>query len=215
MYSEADKTVMRNTYLEHPTEEALERFIMKRSSEDELEVLETHILACDACVGRLENLELQISMLKEALADFEADRIQKEMAAPTRSSWKSWLSVPTLSWAGAAVAALAIGVAIIPTSVPRSYNLSATRGAASTVLPEGKALDLHLDTTDIQQGTLQAEIVNASGAPVWKGSASVHSESAEVKVPEIGQSGTYFLRLYSDESAADRELLREYRFDVK
>lgn len=205
---------MNNLYTEHPTEEALERFVLKRSPEEESEVLETHILACEQCVDRLETLELEISTLKETLAASEADRIKKELA-PTRSSWRNWFTVPTLSWAGAAVAALAIGLAVIPSSMPRSYNLSAYRNHVVTVLPEGKPVDLHLDATDIQQGPVEAEVVTSIGSQVWTGKTSVKKQDAEVKLPKIEQSGTYFLRLYSAQANNNRDLLREYRFDVK
>ena len=41
-------------YLDHPNEEALERFLRNEVQESELETIETHILACESCVTRLE-----------------------------------------------------------------------------------------------------------------------------------------------------------------
>ena len=89
------------TYFDHPNEEALERFLLQRSDENELEVLETHILACEVCITRLETLELQITNLKAALVTAEEQRIQKELHS-ARSSWKSWFRVPLLivGWGG-------------------------------------------------------------------------------------------------------------------
>ncbi len=231
---------MTNPYLEHPNEEALERFLLQRSEENELEVLETHILACETCITRLETLELQITDLKAALVTAEEQRIQKELN-PARSSWKSWFTVPTLSWAGAACAALAVGLAVIPHYTQHNLQLSSAksgevaegdlsacrgadgadtslatcRGTETAILPEGRPLDLRLDTTDIPQGPVDVQVVNGAGADVWQGQTTVSNERAEVRLPEISQPGTYFLRFYAPSASAEHELLREFRFEVK
>jgi hypothetical protein len=49
------------------TEEALERFLLHQSRDEELEVLESHILACESCVTRLEDLEVWLAVTKLAL----------------------------------------------------------------------------------------------------------------------------------------------------
>ena len=82
--------------LEHPNEEALERFLLHRSGDEEIEVLETHILACESCITRLETLELQINDLTVALRAAEQERIAKQ-ASPAKEPWKSWFTLPTLS----------------------------------------------------------------------------------------------------------------------
>ena len=205
---------MTNSYLEHPTEEALERFLLHKSQDEELEVLETHILACDSCVTRLETLESELKTMKEALAVFETERIQKDLS-PARASWRSWFTLPKLSMAGGAVAALAVGVALIPQTVPQSFDLSSARGSETVAVPEGKPLDLHLDTTDIPAGTVDVQVADANGNPVWSSQAVVGSEKAEIKIPKISQAGTYFLRFYTVADTSQHELLREFRFEVK
>ena len=52
---------------DHPAEEALERFLLHHSRQEELELLEIHILGCEACVNRLEKLEPEIAATKLAL----------------------------------------------------------------------------------------------------------------------------------------------------
>ena len=231
---------MTKPYLDHPNEEALERFLLQRSDENELEVLETHILACEVCITRLETLELQITNLKAALVTAEEQRIQKELHS-ARSSWKSWFRVPSLSWAGAACAALAVGLAVVPHYTQHNLqlstvksnevaegDLSACRGADSSdaslatcrgmetaTLPQRRPLDLRLDTTDIPQGPVDVQVVNGAGADVWQGQTTVSNERAEVRLPEISQPGTYFLRFYAPSASAEHELLREFRFEVK
>ncbi|MBV8864552.1 MAG: hypothetical protein JO210_04035 [Acidobacteriaceae bacterium] len=230
---------MTKPYLDHPNEEALERFLLQRSEESELEVLETHILACETCITRLETLELQIANLKAALATAEEQAIQKELNRE-RFSWKSWFTVSSLSWAGAACAALAVGLAVVPLYTQHNLklsnansgeiaegdlsacrgagldtNLATCRGAETTTLPEGRPLDLRLDTTDIPQGPVDVQVVNGAGADVWQGQTTVTDEHARVRLPEISQPGTYFLRFYAPSASAEHELLREFRFEVK
>src|ERR1700761_3111870 len=104
---------MQNSYLTHPAEEALERFLLHQSPEDELDVVETHILACDACVSRLEVLGNQISTMKNALLELQQ---QSAVAAASQQhrSWKAWFTVPHLAWASAAAVAVAAGLVVTP-----------------------------------------------------------------------------------------------------
>jgi hypothetical protein len=205
---------MTDPFLEHPSEEALERFLMNHSEEQELEVVETHILACESCVARLESLEVQVTAIKEALAQYESERIQKERQSAT-AGWRSWFTIPTLSWAGAAAAAIALGCVVIPHSIPRSFELSATRGGVVAVLPEHRPLALHLDAGDIPTGTVKVQLVNDAGREIWNGKTTVADEKASVRLPELSEAGIYFLRFYSISDGASSDPLREYRFEVR
>ncbi|MDQ2841816.1 MAG: hypothetical protein M3Y72_12415 [Acidobacteriota bacterium] len=227
---------MTNPNLEHPTEEALERYLLQRTDEQELESLETHVLACESCITRLEILEPEIATLKITLVDYEEARIQNELN-PSRSSWKDWFTIPRLSWAGAAVAALGIGLTVVPHSMQRlssahsvqvaegdlagcqpngtDMTLTACRGTETATLPGGHPLHLRLDATDIQQGHVDVQVVNGTGNQVWQGQTTVSNERAEVNMPEISQPGSYFLRFYAPSANSERELLREFRFEVK
>ncbi len=229
---------MTESYLEHPNEEMLERFLLHRSEDQELEVVETHILACESCITRLEKLELQVNDLKAALANWEEQRIQNELN-PKRSSWKSWFSTPNLSWAGAACAALILGLTFIPHSLHKTpyspssvqtangdlsacagsngsdTDLATCRGVEITTLPENRPLNLRLDATDIPEGPVDVQVVSSDGGEIWQGQASVSNQRAQVKLPQISQPGAYFLRFYAPGAGTERELLREFRFEVK
>jgi hypothetical protein len=228
---------MTDSYLEHPNEEALERFLLHRSEDQELEVVETHILACESCVTRLESLELQINDLKAALGSWEEQRIQNELN-PKRSSWKNWFSMPNLSWAGAACAALILGLTFIPHSLrntpsaPGSIQVAADlsacagsngsdtdlatcRGVEIATLPENRPLNLRLDATDIPEGPVDVQVVSSDGSEFWQGQTTVSNQRAQVKLPQISQPGPYFLRFYAPGAGTERELLREFRFEVK
>jgi hypothetical protein len=222
---------MTNPYILHPNEEALERFLLRRSDDQELETVETHILACDSCVARLEALEMQLADLKTSLALSEEERLRAAFN-PKVSAWKKWFTVPNLSWAGAACAALAVALVVVPgrwnsdqsnhaaegalsACAASDVNLAACRGTQTPVLPSNRPLDIRLDTTDITAGPVDAQLVNGMGRELWQGQGTVQNQRAELKVSRITEPGTYFLRLYAPGASTEHELLREYRFTVK
>jgi hypothetical protein len=228
---------MTNAYLKHPDDEALERFLLRHSDDQELEILETHILACDTCITRLEALELQIADMKAALSASEEKRIQNELDT-ARAPRKNWFGLPTLSWAGAAACGvLALGLTVIPhvlrksqpasngsspvtdfalcSGSDRDVNLATCRGSESATLPGNHPLNLRVATTDIPQGPVDVQVVNGSGDEVWQGQTTVKEERAEVRLPPLSASGPYFLRFYARSAGTERELLREFRFEVK
>jgi len=226
---------MKNSFSDHPSEEALERFLLNRSENEEVETLETHILACESCISRLETLELQIADLKTALTLSEEARIQRELNNNKQPFWKGWLTISSLSWAGAACAALALGLAVIPHSILRNRHADSTaqvadlsacsgsdidtlascRGLDTAVLPENRPLDLRLATTDIPAGPVDVQVVSGNGSEIWQGRSTVSHEHAEVKLPGISRPGPYFLRFYAQGASVEHELLREFRFEVK
>ncbi len=210
---------MQPTYLDHPTEEALERFVMNRSGEEELEIVETHILACESCVTRLESLEAAIADIKIAVTEMRREAAQKERSA-SKVSWRTWFTVPKLSWAGA-VAALALGIAVIPQFTHRvapvaDVSLTAYRGLENPVVPAGERLHLHLNAADLPHGAITVQIVDGRGADVWKGAAEIRNDQVDVTVPSMAKAGTHYLRLYElGKNNSEGDLLREFAFQVK
>jgi anti-sigma factor RsiW len=210
---------MEPTFLDHPTEETLERFVLNRSGDEELEIVETHILACDSCVARLEYLENEIADIKTAAAEVRLDAVQREYSAP-KVSWRSWFTVPKLSWAGA-VAALALGIALTPQFIHRAgpvaeVSLTAYRGLENPIVPAREPLHLHLNAADLPEGAVAVQIVNQQGSSVWKGSSEIRHDQVNITVPSMTKSGTHFLRLYQiSKDNPQGELLREFAFQVK
>jgi len=200
-----------DSYLEHPSEDALERFLLHRSNEEELETVETHILACNSCVSRLEAMEIQIAATKIALSELHQEKTAEEYAK-AQNPRKSWFSFQKLSWAGAA-AALALGMVVTPAFKPADVNLSAYRGSETTVVPEWRPLHLHLNATDLAANDVSAEVVDADGNQVWKGSTSIKGNQADLTLPRLTKSGSYLLRLYAANGSGNP--LREYSFRTK
>jgi hypothetical protein len=208
---------MQNSYLDnHPAEETLERFLLHQCSEPELETVETHILACDACVSRLEALETQIAAIKTALGELQREKAFA--AAAEHGAWKRWFTVPNLSWAGAAAAVIAAGVFITPelrrSQPPADVTLSTYRDMQTGVVPEGRPLHVHFNAQGLPDGPVTVQLVNDTGAELWKGAGVIRQEKAEVTAPKIAQDGSYLFRLYGG-ARPQGELLREYSFQVK
>jgi hypothetical protein len=200
-------------YLEHPTEEALERFLLHQSDQEELDLVETHVLACDACVARLEELETQISDIKVAAQEWQRDP-RRERSREKRS-WRSWFTIPTLSWAGAC-AALLLGIAAIPLFVPKDVKLTAYRDNQVSEVPEWRPVRVQLNAQDLPEGPVGAQLLTWNGSEVWSGTSAVRHDQVEVELPRLKRSGNYFLRLYALEPDHTRgDLLREFPFQVK
>ena len=78
------KDDMQNTPLEHPSEEMLERYVLHQSTELELDTIETHVLACESCVARLEDLEAYIGILRQAHQELQLEEAKQPVKESTR-----------------------------------------------------------------------------------------------------------------------------------
>jgi hypothetical protein len=210
--------IMTNTYLEHPAEEVLERFLLQHSDEEELDVVETHILACESCVARLETLETQIAATKLALQNIHQQEVAKAVAKQPAPS-RSWFTLPRLSMAGA-LAALAIGIGIAPQFMNRNapvaqVSLVAYRGSETPTVPRDHQLDVHLNANDLNEDNVAVQLVDDRGSQLWKGNATVKQNEIDVNVPKISETGAHFFRIYAPATKGEGELLREFAFNVK
>src|SRR3954451_22524042 len=180
---------------QHPTEETLENFLLHRMQEEELETTETHILACDSCVARLEAMEIQLEATKMALAEFHKETVQKNYAADAVKDTRwAWLKLPTLSLAGAG-AALAIALTIAPRFTPVERSVSAVMGSEVTVIPSNRPLLLHLNAKDLPEQKVAVQVVSADGNEVYKGDSTVHNSTVDAKLPKFHDKGNYLVRL--------------------
>jgi hypothetical protein len=209
------RTYNMNNYLEHPGEEVLERFVLHQSGEEELEVVETHILACDSCVARLENLEIEIAATKLALQEMKRrEAAQSQVAAARQASWRSWFTMPRLSMAGG-LAAIALGILIAPqfrSEASVDVNLYANRGSEVAQAPVAKPLHVVLNNVELPQGSVVVKLVDDQGKEDWKGVAPVQKDRVAVNLPKIQQPGEYHLQVYGADSNSE---LTEFAFEVK
>lgn len=209
---------MQNSYLDHPAEEALERFLLHQCPDEELDTVETHILGCGSCVSRLEALETQIADLRIAFEELQHEQTVA-VAAKQHRSWKTWFTVPNLAWAGAG-AAVVVGLALTPQFLRHpaplaDVSLLAYRGSEVTSVPEHRRLHVHLNAADLPEGPVVVELVNDTGVRVWQSATQIHGEAADVVAPQIDQPGAYFFRIYSaGQGNRPSELLREFALQV-
>lgn len=206
------RSIMNGPYQDHPHEDALERFLLNQSEEEELEIVETHILACESCVTRLETLEFNLAATKLALTNLQAEQAAK-LAQPTtsRTSWLSWLTMPRLSFAGAGLAACALAFALV--SVPREVDVLANRGNETTVVSQWLPLHLHLDARDLPTGPVDVDVVDPNGGRVWRGQSTIEGDKLEVKTGRLTSAGNYFVRVFPKNDPAQE--LREYSITAK
>ena len=200
------------SYFDHLPVDVLERFILQRSSEREIERVETHILACASCVSVLENLELEIAATKLALEQVAAQELQRTFELKQRKPgfWSFWFSIPVLSWAGAGLAACALCLLAF---VPANIEMSAERGIASVVVPEWRHAHVRFLDEGLPAGPLRAEVVNETGAVVWSGDAQDEPGAVKVNLPRFITPGHFYARLYT--AGPDHELLTEFPFQVR
>jgi transposase len=203
---------MNEPYREHPNEEALERFLLNMSSEEEREILETHVLACEYCVDQLETLETQIAATRLALRNLLARPPTKRLV-DRFGRWRAWFTIPKLSFAAAGVA-MAAGAILF--SIPRDVSMTAYRGLETAIVSEGRPLHMHLNAAGLTSDRIAIELVDRRGSIVWKGNATIRHDTVDVTLPRITQSGPYFLRLYSaPQHGAEASLLREFAFEAR
>jgi DNA-binding transcriptional LysR family regulator len=210
---------MSNTYLQHPTESALERFLLHNNDEVELDAVESHILTCEPCLTRLEILEVQITATKLAFQNIHRQEAAKA-AAKQRASFRSWLTFPRLSMVGA-LAALALGIGILPQFSTHNesvaqISLAAYRGGLGiSTVPVKRRLRMHLDASQLNKNNVAVQLVDERGAQVWETIAAVREDEVVVDTPRIGETGSYFIRIYSFSTHREGDLLREFAFNVQ
>ena len=200
--------------LQHPSEDTLERFILHRMQEDELESVESHILACDNCVSRLEFLDVQVAATKLALSDLHQEKVAENYAKQKKSSW-GWLKISGYSLAGVAAAAI-LTISNMPGFSTVERDISGYRGSETIELPVNHPLYLHLNAKDLAASPVSLEVVNAEGTEIWKGRSVVDHQKVDTHLPKITEAGNYLLRVYaSPVDQSQGALLKEFAIEIK
>jgi anti-sigma factor RsiW len=199
---------MKNTsWYEHPPELALERYILHQSSESELETVETHFLACENCVARFEQLELQISATKLALQELHLEKVARSFAKHEKRT--SSFSVRKLSLAGG-IAMVAVALSVLPgihrdTQPAINVQLTAYRGVERQVLPKDRALHLTLNASGLTGSLASVTLVDSHGVRIWNNdAAAIRNNLVTVDVPQVHSTGAHFFRLYQPGQVNDQ-----------
>jgi len=220
---------MNSLCLEHVSERLLERYLAQQGSESEVEVVETHLLICDSCRGRLDELEDYRSVVRQGFA-LLASQPQKSKAPgwfrglPAWSlpgSWppwsqRDWLLIPAAAML--ALAAFLVVPAMRREAGPVDVSLTSERGGETQLVgaPQGRNLQLRLDSSGLPDGQVWVEIVDNNGNAITEQQALARSNQATIRVANLA-SGVYYARIYSSKGGhldSDR-LLREFAFQVR
>lgn len=192
----------------HPNEDDLEEFVFGRLDGDELDRIEEHLLACDACRRQLTETENFVASTRAAT--------RKMLGAPPPSPIARRFSAPALALAGAlAVVLMAMGFSVIPLfRTPQSVEpLVAQRGATQVQSSAGRPLDLRLDASGISAQWL--EIVDSRGMRLQSVSVSAANGLVNHRAPPLPQ-GQIWIRLYAQPSPQPQTVpLREFSLRVQ
>jgi hypothetical protein len=189
--------------IRHLSEDEVEMYSMGDMSEEETAVAEEHLLACEACRGRVSANDSFVRAMGEAAAQFRADH-----AVTERSTWH----FPRLVFALAfGLALLAAGLSLIVfrnQAPPFAVALEANRGfVLAAAAPAGRPLDLKLDLTTLPEfASYRVEVVDRLGTVVWRGNGR---RDASLRIP-AQRPGIHFVRVYSP----GNDLLREFALDI-
>ena len=201
----------------HPTEEILEEFAFDRLPGVLTAQVEEHLLICPGCQDTVAETDSFVGALRAAVRHPAPAAL-----GPVRSAWRNVLeALPRLSYGTSLAPALALVMLAFvavwkhpqETSTPIAVSLSSLRAADPLApAPAGKLLLLSFEAPDLASGQeYRVEVVDAAGAPVWKGAVTGTGGKLAAAMSKPLSNGVYWVRLYD----ADSELLREFGLSAK
>lgn len=200
----------------HISDDALERYAYGRLPDELITPLEEHLLICEACQARLEQLEQFIHIGMVAAQEVRSEQTARRSRA--RSWWDSWLSpVPKQVWAGA-FAAVVLAAVIIPFTgfAPGSVDeaqLVASRDSGDLPRVRAGNVAVKIDTAELNRGSAYlVQLVDLTGKEIWKGSLQATGGPVRVAVGERLSRDQYLIRLYEN---GDPAPIKEYGLMVK
>lgn len=184
--------------MSHPTDDQLELYALRRLSQADSEALEDHLLVCDACRARCEDVTDFAVAMRDAL---------KTAPAEVERRWFGWLR-PNAALVPA-FAALLLALALYwnagrgQLTAVASLQLTAMRGSEVATAEPARELDVTLPDA---AAASRIEIVGADGAAVWTG-----ANKPTIVVSQELAARDYLLRAYLPSG----ELLHEYTFRIQ
>lgn len=194
----------------HAPEEWLERYSMRRLTEEESDTLEDHLIFCQCCQDKLESVESFQLVSRMACRRVR----QEDLHAQTSSSiWSrlrgfsltslfdrnrspSWFPLPA---SAAAMACLALFL-LIPRSQDTGYQqvrLQAVRGELAHSVNSRQPLELVLSLDGLPPSrSYRIEIVGATGGTTASKLAEPEGNVIAVRMKSKMPPGQYWVRLY-------------------
>jgi hypothetical protein len=204
----------RNGWGDHIEDDVLELYALDRLSEGRLGSVEEHLLLCEYCRGRLEEMDKFVVSIRDAI-----DKAEPPKDATGRQAGMGRSGGLKVVWAVLAAAAAVIAVGYMgPRRLPGGpavqVQLRSMRGESGlAVTKAAELLDLRMDVTGLQPArTYRVDIVHASGKLRWSVSdVTAGPNGVEAKARAL-EAGSYWVRLIEQESG---EIAREYGLRVE
>jgi hypothetical protein len=199
------ETEVMTGYGSHVEEELLEQYSVGRLGESEVARVEEHVLLCEACQDKLEQIDSWVRCVRRTGAQYPTE---------PASIWQFWRIpqfVPALAAAVFLVLAAGAGLQLVKRGgvAPLAVVLEATRGESVALVPAGRPLVIQPGLEGLPRfSQYRLEIVDQTGHLVRN--AAFASGSAGTAIPAIAP-GVYFVRVYNPSG----ELLREYGIEAK
>ena len=188
----------------HQSDELLELYALGRLPDSDSAPLEEHLLVCELCRERLDQVEAYALALRSAIA-------QEPVSAAADGWFREFFQFRNLLFAGGFAAAVLLAVLYLH---PRaniapfaSLELTAMRGNMVSIQP-ARETDILLADAPAQSST-PVQMVDASGGTVWNGIPEPVSH--RIRVMKQLAPGSYFVRLFDSNGG----LLHEYGFQVQ
>jgi len=192
----------------HPEEDHLERYVMRKCSEDETEAIEEHLLVCEPCQKRLGCAEDWVKLMKSAVP-----------LGPSRLPIPRWRMIfgsvfarpQPIALAGCvAFAALLCTAPILlreRAGVDQVVALSASRGAPDQAFATASATNHLILAPDLAglTGPLELQVVDSAGAVLFV--QALEARNPRVRLDRKLKPGIYWVRINSAE--ADHANVRE------
>ena len=183
----------------HIDPEEMERYSLGTAPAEEMARVEEHLLICEHCQNQATESGEFVSAMRSAAAGLGREE-----------TGRRWRLAPVL--AAAACFVLMVLLALRWQSSPQAplaVALVSNRANAGAAVPAGRTLELHPDLTGLAASpAYRLEMVDQSGAAVWRG--EITAAHASATVPRQ-RAGVYFVRVFRPGG----ELLREYALEVK
>ena len=206
-YSKAVLTFESNAR-SHPSEDDLEEFVFGRLDGAALDVLEEHLLVCEACRKRLSETENFVASTRAAA--------RKILGAPPPVPKSRRFSAPAWAWAGACAVFLLVASASLEPRFrsAQTVELVAERGATQVQASAGRPLDLRLNVSGLETSRW-LEIVNAQGTRLHEAEVAVDGSFVLHRSPAL-PPGQAWIRLYAQPSPTPATIpLREFSLRVQ
>jgi hypothetical protein len=203
--------------MEHVPEDSLELYSMGRLPEAELEGVEEHLLLCEVCRSRVEELDEFIRTFRETAqvvpVRAQSGKQPKRLLKRLVGGWTLWR--PAYGLAGALAVLLVVVAIRQPAPEPGPVSEIHLQAMRSSEVVEAKAntpLNLRLDLSMLApHPAYDVRIADSRGAVVWRSSVTPRGEYAIANVGGGLRAGQYWVRVYSGAGT----LLREYSLRVR